>query len=172
MINDVVETFPSYCLPGRRQWRVCLCNRDPGDGHLPHQAEQGRQRRPLQDPHLQSAGGKNFNCKLQGSRKSVTPQIHSMLAKQAAAGVSSWCGIGRLPQDPLNTFQDTLHGIENKSYGAQHRSRHSPDRRFDKNSNICRFRIIIHPFAGTAEEGGTDITVLTQETVTGEQLSH
>ena len=82
MMNDVVETFPSYCLPGRRQWRVCLCNRDPGDGHLPDQAEQGRQRRPLQDPHLQSAGGKNFNCKLQESRKSVTPQIHSMLAKQ------------------------------------------------------------------------------------------
>merc|ERR1719445_2950711 len=29
----------------------------------------------------------------------------------------------------ISSLQDTLHGIENKSYGAQHRSRHSPDRR-------------------------------------------
>merc|ERR1739842_131936 len=29
----------------------------------------------------------------------------------------------------ISSLQDTLHGIENKSYGARHGSRHSPERR-------------------------------------------
>ena len=44
--------------------------------------------------------------------------------------------------DLKHDIKDTLHGIENKSYGAQHRSRHSPDRRLSS-----KLRILIRLFA-------------------------
>ena len=72
-----------------------------------------------------------------------------------------------------NPFQDTLHGIENKSYGAQHRSRHSPDRRFVK-TKFCQGWVLtsgmadnMMHFTGTVEEGGTGTTALMQGTDTG-----
>ena len=46
--------------------------------------------------------------------------------------------------DLKHDIKDTLHGIENKSYGAQHRSRHSPDRRLSS-----KLRILVRLFAWT-----------------------
>ena len=50
--------------------------------------------------------------------------------------------MARPTHDLKHDIKDTLHGIENKSYGAQHRSRHSPDRRLS-----LKLRIVIRLFA-------------------------
>lgn len=43
-------------LTGRGQRRVRLGDRDAGDGHLAHQAVQGRRRQPMPHPHTLTAG--------------------------------------------------------------------------------------------------------------------